>query len=102
MRDFLIKLFGENTGVSMMRVMSFLALLAGIAVAFVGISKIPVDYSGISLLVSVFLSAAFGGKVLQKRIETNGAKSETEVTQRPKTSDQPKIDQPKADDPDQQ
>ena len=96
MRDFLVKLFGENTGVSMMRVMSILALLAGITIAFVGINKVPIDYSGISLLVSVFLSAAFGGKVMQKRIEIDGAKSESEVTSRPKAA------QPKADDPDQQ
>jgi hypothetical protein len=83
MRDFFKQLFSENSGVSMMRVMSILALTAGIGIAFYGMSKLPVDYSGISLLVSVFLSAAFGGKVLQKRIEATGAKSETEVTERP-------------------
>ena len=66
-----------------MRIMSILALFAGIGVAFVGMTKLPVDYSGISLLVSVFLSAAFGGKVMQKRIEANGAKSDTETTTRP-------------------
>ena len=80
MKDFFRKLFSENSGVSMMRIMSLLALLASIVIAFVGMNKLPVDYSGISLLVSVFLSAAFGGKVLQKRIEQSGAKAEVEVT----------------------
>lgn len=79
MKKFLQALFSENGAISMMRVMSILALLAGIAVAFVGLSKPVVDYSGISLVVSVFLSAAFGGKVMQKRIEVSGAKSDSIV-----------------------
>ena len=72
-------LFSESGSISMMRVMSILSLLAGIGVAYVGLSKPVVDYSGISLVVSVFLSAAFGGKVMQKRIEVNGAKSDVAV-----------------------
>lgn len=63
----------------MMRVMSILSLLAAIAVAFVGLDKVPVDYSGIALLVSAFLGAAFGGKVMQKRVEASGTKAEVEV-----------------------
>ena len=78
----------------MMRVMSLFALLAGIAVAFVGMTKLPVDYSGISLLVSVFLSAAFGGKVMQKRIEANGAKDNVEETMRPASKPNTKVDNP--------
>lgn len=93
MLDFLKKLFAEGSGVSMMRVMSIIALIAGVAVAFVGMNKLPVDYSGISLLVSVFLSAAFGGKVMQKRIEANGAKSDVEVTERPAPT-KVKVDNP--------
>ncbi len=80
----------------MMRVMSLLSLLAAIALSFVGINKVPVDYSGLSLLVGAFLSAAFGGKVMQKRIEVNGAKSDVEVDTRSDSKDQ----QP--DDPDKQ
>jgi hypothetical protein len=76
------QLFSESSGVSMMRVMSFISLMAGCALAFVCIGKSPIDYSGISLLVSVFLSAAFGGKVMQKRIESNGAKSDSTVDTR--------------------
>lgn len=92
MIEFFKKLFSENGGISMMRVMSLLALLAGIAVAFVGLNKVPIDYSGISLVVSVFLSAAFGGKVMQKRIEANGAKSDITTTTRDDKSQ--KVDNP--------
>jgi hypothetical protein len=83
MKQFLSQLFSENSGVSMMRVMSILALLAGIAIAFVGLNKLPVDYSGISLLAGAFLGAAFGGKVMQKRVETTGAKAEIEIDNAP-------------------
>ena len=82
MIEFLKELFNENGRVSMMRLMSLLSLFAGIAVAIIGMNKPVVDYSGISLVASVFLSAAFGGKVLQKRIEVDGAKAETEITER--------------------
>lgn len=85
MGNFLRQLFSESSGVSMMRIMSFLALTAGIGIAFYGMTKLPVDYSGIALLTSVFLSAAFGGKVLQKRIEADGSKNETEVSTRSET-----------------
>jgi hypothetical protein len=63
--------------------MSLLALFAAIGIGFYGMTKLPVDYSGITMLTGVFLSAAFGGKVMQKRIEANGAKSDTEMTTRP-------------------
>ena len=82
MKQWLLALFSETSGVSMMRVMSFVSLIVGCTVAFVGLNKTPIDYSGISLLVSVFLSAAFGGKVMQKRIEANGAKADVEVDTR--------------------
>ena len=83
MYEFFKQLFSENSGVSMMRIMSILALLAGIGIALYGMTKLPVDYSGITLLTSVFLSAAFGGKVMQKRIEVNAAKIDSEVNTRP-------------------
>jgi hypothetical protein len=82
MKKWLSQLFSESGGVSMMRVMSILCCIAAIAISFVGLNKMPVDYSGISLLVSVFLSAAFGGKVMQKRIEASGAKSDVVVDTR--------------------
>jgi uncharacterized membrane protein YiaA len=98
MKSFLAQLFSDSGRISMMRVMSILSLLAGIATAFVGLNKTPIDYSGISLLVSVFLSAAFGGKVMQKRIEINGVKADTEVDTPPRKDPEvptkPKVDNP--------
>ena len=95
MREFLRKLFSEGGDVSMMRVMSILSLLAGIGIAFYGMSKLPVDYSGISLLTSVFLSAAFGGKVLQKSQEVKNAKGEiTHSTEAELTTKNQKVDNP--------
>jgi hypothetical protein len=101
MGNFLSKLFSEDGGVSMMRVMSILSLLAGIAIAFVGLGKVPVDYSGIALLTSAFLGAAFGGKVMQKRVEAGGTKAEIEVDPPVKSIPQckdctckPKVDNP--------
>lgn len=79
MIDFLKKLFSENGGVSMMRIMTLACCLAAITMAIVGLSKVPVDYSGLSLLCSTFLAGAFGGKVAQKKLEVNGTKTETEV-----------------------
>jgi uncharacterized membrane protein len=88
MKQFLRDLFSENGNISMMRVMSLLALSAGIAIAVIALSKpIAVDYSGVSMLVSVFLGAAFGGKVMQKRIEVSGAKSDVSVDLKDKNTD---------------
>lgn len=56
---FLRALFSEGSQVSMMRVMSLLALLMGGYLAYVGKDA----------CVSIFVIAAFGGKVLQKGIE---------------------------------
>lgn len=52
-----------------MRVMSFLSLLLGAAVAFYGINQ-DRDMTGLAMLVGVFVGSAFGGKVLQKKYET--------------------------------
>jgi hypothetical protein len=79
MRQWLSKLFSESSGVSMMRVMSFICCVAAVTIAIVGLNKVPIDYSGLALLCSSFLSAAMGGKILQKKLEVNGVKTETEV-----------------------
>jgi hypothetical protein len=106
MKDFFSQLFSENGRVSMMRVMSIISLLAGVGVAFVGLDKTPVDYSGISLVVSVFLGAAFGGKVMQKRVEATNAKADIEVDMAPKVEPKKKCEPcdcksaPKVDNPD--
>lgn len=79
MRDFFSKLFSENGGVSAMRVMAMLCCIAAIVIAIIGLSHSPVDYSGLSLLCGAFLSAAMGGKLLQKKVELNGTKTDTTV-----------------------
>lgn len=79
MKQWLSRLFSESSGVSMMRVMSFICCLAAVAIAIVGLNKAPVDYSGLSLLCSSFLAGAFGGKLSQKKLELNGAKTDTEI-----------------------
>lgn len=69
----------ECGNLSLMRVMSLLCCLTAIVLSAVGMNKAQVDYSGLSLLVSTFLTAAMGGKIMQKRIEVTGAKSSIEV-----------------------
>ena len=97
MTKWLNGLFSENGTVSMMRLMSIICCIAAVVIAIMGIEKPIVDYSGISLVVSVFLSAAFGGKVMQKRIEVSGAKSDITAEMNSsirKTEDQQPPDQP--------
>jgi len=94
MRQFIVNLFSESNSVSMMRFMSLISLLMGCIIAIYGISKNPVDYSGISLLVSVFITAAFGGKIAQKMQETKIIP--TQVVQSVPVSRSIKIDNPDA------
>lgn len=68
MREFLNKLFAESSGVSMLRVMSFLVCITA---CYISITK-RADELGV---ISVLLSTAFGGKVLQKGLELNASKS---------------------------
>lgn len=63
----------------MMRLMALLSLLAAIGIAVIGLKKPVVDYSGLSLLCGAFLSAAFGGKIMQKNIEAKGVKIQESV-----------------------
>jgi len=78
--NFLNSLFSEKGGISMMRVMSLLCVIAAIAMAFVGMNKPNIDYSGLSMLCGTFLGLAFGGKVMQKRTEVDGAKSDSTIS----------------------
>lgn len=78
MKHFILQLFSEKSTVSMMRVMSIMCCTASIAISMIGLSKPNIDYSGLALLSGAFLSAAFGGKIMQKKIEVNGAKTTTE------------------------
>jgi hypothetical protein len=61
----------------MMRVMSALCCITAIIIALIGVLyKNPTDYSGTAMLCGTFLSMAFGGKCVQKMIETK-----TDVTE---------------------
>lgn len=77
MKAFLTELFSENGKISSMRAMAFAALLLGGSIAIYGMAHSNPDYSGIALLSGVFVGAAFGGKVMQKRSEV--AKAEEDL-----------------------
>lgn len=68
-------MFSESGEVSQMRVMSMLSLLVGSFLAIYGIEKSTVDYSGLTMLAGLFVGAAFTGKVMQKKVETDGKNS---------------------------
>ena len=72
--NFIKDLLNEKSTVSSMRVMSFLSLFTAIGIGIAGVCKAAPDYSGLSLLVSTFLSAAFIGKISQKSIEAKDIK----------------------------
>lgn len=73
---FLAALLSDNGSVSCMRTMSLLCCLAAICIAVMGLNKPQPDYSGLALICTTFLGAAFGGKVVQKSIEAKGVKIE--------------------------
>lgn len=80
MKQYLKALLSENGSISMMRVMSLMSCITAVIIALIGLYKPQPDYSGLSMLCGTFLSIAFGGKVMQKRIEVSGAKSDSEIT----------------------
>jgi hypothetical protein len=61
--------FGETGDISMMRVMCFMSLCAAIVLAFTGHDN----------SVILFVSAAFGGKCVQKHLELSNGASETDT-----------------------
>jgi hypothetical protein len=67
-KEFLGKLISDSSDVSAMRVMAFTSLLTGIGLAIGGLYR-GSDLSQLSVLVGVFVGAAFGGKVTQKFAE---------------------------------
>jgi hypothetical protein len=69
MAHFLRDLFSDKGSVSMVRVMSFIAILISGYVAIYGLNS-HADLNGLAMLCGVFLSAAFAGKVSQKMVET--------------------------------
>lgn len=66
---FLKDLFSENNHASSLRVMSMITCIAAIIIAIIGLNKDVIDYSGLTLLCTSFLTVAFTGKVVQKRFE---------------------------------
>jgi len=77
MKKFFMDLFDETSNISSMRFMSVTSLFIGAGIAIYGIAKVA-DLTGVALLVSVFVGAAFTGKVMQKNAEL---KSESETTE---------------------
>ena len=72
MKDMILALLSDSGQVSMMRVMSLLCCLTAIALSLIVVIKgHPIDYIGLTTLVSAFLAAAFTGKIMQKRIEAS-------------------------------
>lgn len=76
MKSILSALLSDKGSISMVRLMSLLSCLTAIIIAFIGIYKPTPDYSGLSILCGTFLSTAFAGKVIQKRIEVSEAKTD--------------------------
>ena len=66
--SFFRDLLSSDSKLSSLRVMAFLALFAGIAIAVYGL-YMNRDMIGLSALCGVFVGAAFGGKVSQKILE---------------------------------
>jgi hypothetical protein len=62
------ELFSENSPISMLRLLSLISVLAAVAIAAFGIYA-GRDLMGLAALCAVFITAAFGGKVLQKNME---------------------------------
>jgi hypothetical protein len=79
MKRLFLDLISSNSTLSSMRVMSLVSLLAAIGIALYGMNKPAIDYSGLTMLVATFLSAAFGGKVAQKSIEMRAPVKAPEV-----------------------
>ena len=73
--QFLRDMFSEQSNISSMRVMSMIALLVSSYLAIYGIDS-KADLNALAVLCSVFLGAAFGGKVAQKFAETKPDKEE--------------------------
>lgn len=65
LKKFFMDLFDENSTISSMRFMSITSLFIGGIIAAVGVYR-ATDFTGISMLVSIFVGAAFTGKVMKR------------------------------------
>jgi len=61
-------LLSDTEGASMMRLMSLVSLLCGCLIGVYGVIR-GTDMTGVAALSSVFVGAAFAGKVAQKHVE---------------------------------
>lgn len=69
-------LVSADDGVSTMRLMALVSLLAGTGIALWGITK-GVDLRDLATLVGVFVGSAFGGKAIQKGFEKRNGDEKT-------------------------
>lgn len=77
MFKFLKLLFSDNSDISMMRFMCLVSLFLGGGIACYGISH-GQDLNALAILCSVFVGAAFGGKVGQKFAEIRSISKDEE------------------------
>lgn len=62
------EILSESGDISCMRFLSILSLICGMSIAIYGIAK-DKDLYAVSMLVSIFVGAAFTGKVAQSHVE---------------------------------
>lgn len=70
-QPYLRQLCTAGTGISSMRLMSFISLGVGSVIGIVGL-VMRVNLSELAILSGVFVTSAFGGKALQKFAENKG------------------------------
>ena len=74
MKRFILEMLQEaNGGISTTRVMAFYSLIMGSLIALYGLHQ-GSDLTGLSALCSVFVGAAFAGKVIQRHVEKKDTK----------------------------
>lgn len=73
--NFIEKALSEGTEVSCMRIMSLISLFVSAVLAFYTIFKGGSDIASSTPIISVFVGAAFGGKLAQKHFETSQDKT---------------------------
>jgi hypothetical protein len=68
MKNLILALLSENSKISSLRLMSLTSLFSAVGMAVYGL-YMNRDIGTLAILVGVFVSAAFGGKISQKFIE---------------------------------
>lgn len=65
MKQLLLSLFSDSSGLSMMRLLSLICVLTACIIAIYGIIK-GHDLNAVAMLCGAFLAAGISGKVVQK------------------------------------